>query len=127
MRHVDAVETTPLPDPLERELDTGARCVAVVVDSTGGEPSHTDSGADRAAAGRPTRRASASIFRVGDGYVLKCNDADGGVGTVAMRADQLEEYLERVRHDDAWTYLSVAEGMAVGDREPARSEFQARG
>lgn len=127
MRHVDAVETAALPGPLGRELAAGARCVAVVIDSTGGEPSQRNPGADRAAAGRPTRRASASVFRVGDGYVVKCNDAVGGVGTVAMRADQLEEYVERVRRDGAWTYLSVAEGKAVGGREPARGESPARG
>lgn len=126
MRHVDGFETTDLPERLGRELAAGAPCVAVMVADDGddtGEPSVGDGGDD---AGRPARRASATVYRVGDGYVIERDDASGVAETVGMRSDQLEAYLAGVRHDDAWTVLSITEQGAGGGRERIGSESTPR-
>lgn len=126
MRHVDGFETTDLPERLGRELAAGAPCVAVMVADDGDEIAEPSDGAVGDAAGRPARRASATVYRVGDGYVIERDDASGEAETVGMRSDQLEAYLERVRRDDAWTVLSITEQGADGGRERIGSQSTPR-
>lgn len=126
MKHVDAFETTALPDGLGRAFATDAPCVAVLVESrdgAGGEESIDRS--DEQVGGvreEPSRRASVTVFRVGDGYVVECEDADGATETVGMGPGQLEAYVERVREDEAWTVLSVADEGAGLRRDRPEGE-----
>lgn len=110
MRHVDAVETTDLPERLGREFVAKGSCVAVLVAADAGDAGEPSTDVAGEYVGRPAGRASATVFRVGDGYVVERNGASGDVGTFGMRSDQFDAYLARVRDDEDWTVLSVAEG-----------------
>lgn len=116
MKHVDAFETTALPEGLGREFVADAPCVAVLVeagdDAVQEGPSEPPTGRSGAVVGGSQRRASATVFRVGDGYVVECEDPDGAIETVGMGPGQLDAYVERVRRDDAWTVLSIGDGEA---------------
>lgn len=118
MKHVDAFETTALPEGLGREFVTDAPCIAVLVESGGdpvvGDSSEPPTERSGASAGGSPRRASATVFRVGEGYVVECEDQNGTTETVGMGPGQLEAYVERVRGDDAWTVLSIGDEGAGG-------------
>lgn len=117
MKHVDAFETTDLPEQLGREFAASGSCVAVLVASDAGDTGEPSVDAAGDYVERPAGRASATAFSVGDGYVVERNDASGNVETLGMRSDQFDAYVERVRGDEAWTVLSVAEGSGGGRRE----------
>lgn len=121
MKHVDAFETTDLPERLGREFAAGAPCVAVLV-AADGDGAVDDTADAVGGVDEPrTRRASATVFRVGDGYVVQCDDVGGKPQTVGMGSDQLDGYVERVRRDDAWTVLSIAEEGTGARRERPES------
>jgi hypothetical protein len=135
VKHVDDFETTPLPGDLGREFAADAPCVAVLVEGEDASAAESDappaerSGAgDRAPSGRdapegvPRRRASVTVYRVGDGYVLDCAEASGEVEAVGMRPGQLSAYVDRVRDDDEWTVLSIAEAGSGTWREDLEGE-----
>ena len=117
MKHVDPLETTELPDRLAREFTAGATCVAVLVEASDDESDEPppDLGGD--VRGAPSRRASVTVFRVGEGYVAVGDGADGTTQTVGMGPDQFQEYVERVRQDDGWTVLSGTAGGTDARRE----------
>ena len=128
MKHVDDFETTTLPEWLGREFAAGAPCVAVLVEAGEGtrDLAQTDStpAANDARTAGSSRRASATVYRVGDAYVVECEDADGAVETVGMGPGQLDAYVERVRGDDEWTVLSLADELGAR-RERPRGESAA--
>lgn len=100
------IETTDLPELLGYELLEGGACEAVIVESdekpasVGGEPRGRD-GQDRMG------RASASLFRIGEAYLMKAVDRAGNVRFLALRRNEATEYLRRVRQDGDWTVLAL--------------------
>lgn len=120
MKHVDASETTALPERLGRAFTAEAPCVAVVVADHEGPPD-SQGGATNEPLGH-SGRARATVYRVGDGYVIEGEDADGNTETVGARSEVVEAYVERVRRDDAWTLLSVADEVTGARRERVEDE-----
>ena len=137
MKHVDAFETTALPGDLGRGFAADAPSVAVLVEAGrggGGESERESPGESEGPTGGPPtgrrdaagdgspRRASVTVYRVGDGYVLDCTDASGAIDVVGMGPGQLEAYVDRVREDDEWTVLSIADQGTGTRREPLEGE-----
>lgn len=141
MKHLGDVETTALPEGLGREFAADAPCVAVLVgsgvDAGGGGAVGGDADDEEAAelpsdhpgtlAAEPSRRSSATVYRVGEGYVVEYEGTSGTTETVGMGPGQLDAYVERVRRDDEWTVLSIADEGAgarsdvVGSRPESES------
>lgn len=136
MKHVDAFETTALPGDLGRGFAADAPSVAVLVEagrSSGGESERESEGDGEEPTGPPAgrrdaagdgspRRASVTVYRVGDGYVLDYTDASGASEVVGMGPGQLEAYVDRVREDDEWTVLSIADEGTGARREHLEGE-----
>ena len=129
MKHVDDFETTPLPEDLGREFTANAPCVAVFVEASSDADAgdSADTSADRGATPSGTsRRASVTVYRVGDGYVVECEGAGGDTETVGMGPGQLDAYVDRVRQDDEWTVLSIAVEGTRARRERLEGESSIR-
>ena len=129
MKHVDDFETTALPGDLGRRFAADAPSVAVLVEARRGGRGGSGDGGEGPPAGRqdangdgPPGRASVTVYRVGDGYVLDCTDASGASELVGMGPGQLEAYVDRVREDEEWTVLSIADQGTTGRRERLEGE-----
>lgn len=120
MKHVDESEATALPERLGRAFVAGAPCVAVVVADD--EESHGSPGGETDEPVGHAGRARATVYRVGDGYVIEGEDASGNTETVGVRSEAVEAYVDRVRRDGAWTLLSIADEGTGARRERVEDE-----